>query len=55
MFAGTSNPNFVFRLSLPFNKMCTQYIKFEKNVCIISSTEHAGYYIGVKVNAASVP
>ena len=55
MFAGTSNPNLVFRLSLPFDKMCTQYIKFGKSVCIISSTEHAGYYIGVKFNAAGVP
>ena len=54
MFAGTSNPNFVFRLSLPFGKMCTQYTKFEKSVCIISSTEHASYYIGVKFDAASV-
>lgn len=55
MFAGTSNPNLVFRLSLPFDKMCTQYIKFGKSVCVISSTEHAGYYIGVKFNAAGVP
>jgi hypothetical protein len=55
MFAGTSNPNFVFRLRLPFDKMCTQYVKFEKSVYNISSTEHAGYYIGVKFNAASVP
>jgi len=55
MVAGTSNLNFVFRLSLPFDKMCTQYIKFEKSVYNISSTEHAGYYVGVKFNAASVP
>jgi hypothetical protein len=55
MVAGTSNLNVVFRLSLPFDKMCTQYIKFEKSVYNISSTEHAGYYIDVKFNAASVP
>jgi hypothetical protein len=55
IFAGTSNLNFVFKLSLQFDKKYTQYLKFEKSVYNISSTEHAGYYIGVKFNAAIVP
>jgi len=55
MFAGTSKLNFVLRLSLPFDEMCTQYIKFEKSVYDIGSSEHTGCHIGVKFNVASVP